>query len=225
MVDVEERALRALEEDAFFCRRGVVQHLYGVGHVRLEAARGLEDALHCALDADRFCAERLEQYVVPPDALLQLSGKAFRVEDAAHAQADAGDLVAVSRPNAAQGGADLAFALERLAGGVERLVIRENHVGGVADVQPPGGIDAGLFQAVDLLHQADGIDHDTVADDADGVFAKNAGGDEVQDVLRPADDDRVARVGAALGAHDDVRLLGQEVDDLALALVAPLGAH
>ena len=37
-------------------------------------------------------------------------------------------------------------------------------------------------------------------------------------------DDRVAGVVAALEADDDVGLLGEQVDDLALALVAPLGA-
>ena len=152
-------------------------------------------------------------------------GEAFRVEDAAHAQAGAIDLVAVSRADAAQGGANFALALEGFADGVKRLVVREHHVGGVADVQAAGGIDAGFFQAINFLEQADGVDDDAVADDAGGAPAKDAGGDEVQDVFGPADDDRVAGVGAALGAHDDVGLLGQEIDDLALTLVAPLGAH
>ena len=39
-----------------------------------------------------------------------------------------------------------------------------------------------------------------------------------------ADDDRVPGVRAALVAADDVRLLRKQVDDLALALVAPLRA-
>ena len=64
-----------------------------------------------------------------------------------------------------------------------------------------------------------------VADDAGGAPAKDTGGDEVQDVFGSADDDRVASVGAALGSHDDVSLLGQEIDDLALTLVAPLDAY
>ena len=38
------------------------------------------------------------------------------------------------------------------------------------------------------------------------------------------DDDRVAGVGAAVVAHDHVEVLGQPVDDLALALIAPLQA-
>ena len=43
-------------------------------------------------------------------------------------------------------------------------------------------------------------------------------------VLRAADDERVPGVVAALEAHDALRVLGQPVDDLALAFVAPLGA-
>jgi hypothetical protein len=37
--------------------------------------------------------------------------------------------------------------------------------------------------------------------------------------------DRVPRIVAALKAHDGVDLLGEQVGDLALTLVAPLGAH
>ena len=36
-------------------------------------------------------------------------------------------------------------------------------------------------------------------------------------------DNRVARVIAPLRAHDDVRVLGEKIDDLAFAFVAPLG--
>ena len=46
----------------------------------------------------------------------------------------------------------------------------------------------------------------------------------MQDVFLAADDDGVPGVVAALGAHDDVRLLGEHVDDFAFAFVAPLGA-
>jgi len=35
----------------------------------------------------------------------------------------------------------------------------------------------------------------------------------------------VAGVVPALGAHDDLRLLGEDVNDLSLALVAPLDAN
>lgn len=47
----------------------------------------------------------------------------------------------------------------------------------------------------------------------------------MQDVLGLADNDRVSGVSSALGSGDDVRLFGHEIDDLALTLVAPLGAN
>ena len=43
-------------------------------------------------------------------------------------------------------------------------------------------------------------------------------------VLRAVDDERVAGVVAALEAHDAGDAVGQQIDDLALAFVAPLGA-
>jgi hypothetical protein len=46
----------------------------------------------------------------------------------------------------------------------------------------------------------------------------------VQNVFLLADEDRVARVIAALRAHDDVGLFGEDVDNFAFAFIAPLGA-
>ena len=56
------------------------------------------------------------------------------------------------------------------------------------------------------------------------VLAQDAGRHEVQDVFLFADEDGVAGVVAAGVADDDVRLLGQHVNDFAFAFVAPLGA-
>ena len=49
-------------------------------------------------------------------------------------------------------------------------------------------------------------------------------GIELEGVALTADHDGVAGVVAALVAHDVAVLLGEQVDDLGLALVAPLGA-
>ena len=53
---------------------------------------------------------------------------------------------------------------------------------------------------------------------------EDAGRNQAQHRLAAADDERVPGVVAALEAHDALRVLGQPVDDLALALVAPLGS-
>ena len=76
---------------------------------------------------------------------------------------------------------------------------------------------------VDLGQQRLGIDHHAVADDAE-LAAHHAGGQQRQLVGLVADHQRVAGVVAALEAHHDVGAAGEPVDDLALALVAPLGA-
>ena len=56
------------------------------------------------------------------------------------------------------------------------------------------------------------------------VVAQDPRGNQVQHRLLAADHQRVAGVVAALEAHHALRAVGQPVDDLALALVAPLGA-
>src|SRR3546814_23819 len=64
-----------------------------------------------------------------------------------------------------------------------------------------------------------------VAVQAQRVVAQDARGDQVQHGLLAADHQRVAGVVAALEAHHRADVLRQQVDDLALALVAPLRAE
>ena len=68
------------------------------------------------------------------------------------------------------------------------------------------------------------VEHDAVADDAFAAGAEDAAGDELQDKLLAVDDDGVAGVVAAGVAGDDVELFAEDVDDLALAFIAPLGS-
>ena len=76
----------------------------------------------------------------------------------------------------------------------------------------------------DLAEQVLRIDDDAVADVAGDALAHDPRRDQLQRRLDAVDDERVAGVVAALEAHDRLRVVGEPVDDLALALVAPLGA-
>ena len=78
-----------------------------------------------------------------------------------------------------------------------------------------------LFQ---FREQMVGIEHHAVADDADDPRMQDAGGNLLEDELAVADDDGMSGVGAALVADDQVGPLREDVDELALALVAPLSA-
>ena len=86
-------------------------------------------------------------------------------------------------------------------------------------------IDAGGFEFGDFLLQRAGVQHHAVADQAQRVGTQDAGGNQVQYGFLAVDDQRVAGVVAALEAHDRTDFLGEQIDDLALAFIAPLGTE
>ena len=82
--------------------------------------------------------------------------------------------------------------------------------------------DAAGDQAVDLAQQAGRIEHHAAGHHALDLGAEDAAGDQRQLEGLAAGDHGMAGVGPALVADDDIVLLGQQIDDLALGLVAPL---
>ena len=79
-----------------------------------------------------------------------------------------------------------------------------------------------LRQAVDLAQQAGGIQHHAGGDDALHLGPEDAAGHQRELEGLAVADDGMAGVGPALVADDDIVLFGQQVDDLAFGLVAPL---
>jgi len=108
---------------------------------------------------------------------------------------------------------------------VQGDVVRHDQRRRRADLQARTHLDAVALELGDLLLQGRRVQHHAVADQAQRVGAQDAGRDQVQHGLLAADDQGVAGVVAALEAHDRADFLGQQVDDLALALVAPLRAQ
>ena len=108
---------------------------------------------------------------------------------------------------------------------VERDVIRhdERRVGGDAKALFDVGHAHGN-EFVDFTEERFRREHDAVAEVADAVGMHDARGDQAEDGLLAVDDERVTRVVTAVEAHDAVGLLGEPVNDLALAFVAPLSA-
>ena len=68
------------------------------------------------------------------------------------------------------------------------------------------------------------VEDHTVADDRELAAAHHAGRQQRQLVDLAIDHQRVAGIVAALETHHDIGALGQPVDDLAFALIAPLRA-
>ena len=104
-------------------------------------------------------------------------------------------------------------------------MVRQDQVGAIADEQPPLDIDAEALQLVHFGEERRRVDDDAVADQAGDAGMQDARGNQVEHELLAADVDGVAGVVAALVAADDREVRGQQIDDLALAFVAPLGAQ
>jgi hypothetical protein len=64
-----------------------------------------------------------------------------------------------------------------------------------------------------------------VTDQAQRIVTQDAGRNQVQHRLLAGDDEGVAGVVAALEAHHGANFLGEQIDDLALAFVAPLSTQ
>ena len=224
VVDIEERALRAFKQNIRAVADLFVQQDDGVLHERLQVFARLIVFRKYRLERKRFGAERFEDDVVFLDAGGKFGFEFDRINQVADAQADAGGLVAVSGADAALGGADLVFALEHFAGAVQLAMIREHDVRRLAEHKIlRRDLDAVFLEAFHFADEADGVEHDAVADDAQLVFAQDAGRDKVKHGLLAIDDDGVTGVVAAGVADDDFRRLGEDVDDFAFAFVAPLG--
>ena len=92
-----------------------------------------------------------------------------------------------------------------------------------AHAQPVADVDAALGQPLHLAPQHERVDHHAVAERTDRVLVQHAAGHQVERERLPGVDDRMPGVVATLVANDQVGPLGEQVDQLALALVAPLG--
>jgi hypothetical protein len=223
VVEVEQRSLRALEQDAVAAPERLVDEQRRVGDVRSQPLRERLVRRRDLLQLERLVlVHTLEPEVLLHERRLDLLAQDLRVEQVLHADPEPGRLVGVRGPDPAPRRPDLQLPEPPLARAVDRDVPRHDQVRVARDPQRRGGDAAGL-EPVDLLQQ-----HLRVDDAAGAEHARLAGedpGGKVAELERLAvDDDRVPGVRPALVAADDVAVLREQVDDLALPLVAPLRA-
>lgn len=98
--------------------------------------------------------------------------------------------------------------------------------GPVADLQIVGGDGHSLAHHIlHLVVQAFAVQGYAVAQNVYHALTEDAGGQQVQGKLALFVDNSVAGVAAALVAHHDVVLAGEQVHHAALSLVAPVDAY
>ena len=100
-------------------------------------------------------------------------------------------------------------------------VVGHDDVGALADEEAVQ-VHAKLAQRLHLVEQAARVHHDAVADDAGDVGMQDAGGHEMEGELLLAMDDAVARVAAALIAHD---IVGARSASSSMILPLPSSPH
>jgi hypothetical protein len=102
--------------------------------------------------------------------------------------------------------------------------MRQQELGAQAHADASLEVDAAHAEGVVLLEEPLDVEHHAVAEEAALAVVENARRDLVKDELVVLHLHGVAGVGPALVARDDVDVLGKNVYDLSLPLVAPLAA-
>ncbi len=224
MVDIEHDALRALIEDAAVLAAQIVEAAPDDVGEGQDARGDLQQVGQQLLPVDFGQAQAAQQRVVMGQQTLDLGLQDGLVGQIAHTDRAARHLVLIGRADAATRGADLRPARGFLAGAIDQAMQRQDQRGVLGDLQHlRRDGDAQALDAGDLVHQRPGIDHHAIADN--GHFtAHDARGQQRQLVDLAVDHQRMAGIVAALETHHHIGALGQPIDDLAFAFIAPLGA-
>jgi hypothetical protein len=216
--EVEQRRLAPLAEDDLAGVERLVDH---EGRVRYVGAQALRETLvgrRDLLEVEPLgLVDALEPEVLLVERDLDLLAQDVRVEEILDADPDPRGLVRIGGPDPALGRADL-----ELPQAVLRVLV-DRQVPGHDQVRVAGEVEHRVVAPVlvELGDQHLRIDDAAVADDAG--LAEDDPARNLADLEDHAiGDDGVPGVRATLVTADEVGVLREQVDDLALALVAPL---
>jgi hypothetical protein len=223
MVEIESRTLRTLQEDPLTADKCFID-------LDPRIDREGEDPLP---ERHAFVELRRQSRVLPlPQGgkalegplvtLLEQSGKASLVQGIDDTDSAASNFLLVCRTDPPSGRPDLLLGLS-LRRHIEGAMIGEKEVGATAHPDPPCQIDPTCGKRVILLKELDQVENDAIPEEAPLPRVEDPGRDLMEDEALLANLHRVPGIGAALIAGHNVHLLRQDVDNLPLPLVAPLG--
>ena len=149
MVEVEQRALGALEQDVLAARQGGLDEPGRVVEVLAQPLAPGHRQLDQRFDGEGGPAHRSEHEVLVGQDALEPLVQDRPVEEVLHAQADPPGTIAVGRPDPATGRADLGRREPVLVALIERDVVRHDHVRAAADPDA-GDVDPALGEHVEL---------------------------------------------------------------------------
>ena len=154
MVDIEQRALRALEQQRLAARARFLQQRGDVRDHRLQLRGEPQRLVERRRERHGIALEILREHeVVIFEQRRELCREPVRVEEVLQPDRAAGDLVLVRGPDAAAGGADLRIAHRAFARLVERDVAREDQRTRGRDLETRPDADARALELADFLQQ------------------------------------------------------------------------
>jgi hypothetical protein len=101
-------------------------------------------------------------------------------------------------------------------------VVGKNNVSVVTDDQIIRYPEAAGLEVFDFFKEPRRIDDDSITDDGAQMGLENTGWEQRELVGFAVSHHGVARVGAPVEANNDIMLIGEEIDNFAFGLVAPL---
>ena len=138
VVDVQQRALRALEHHALAFADRLIQQRGRVGHIGSHLLRRGRVLVINLRRVERVGAEkRMGDRILLPAGVLDMRFQNFGVQQVHHAQTVAVHLVFVRRPDAAAGRADLCPSRRALARQLDHPVIGQDHLRAIGDEELP----------------------------------------------------------------------------------------
>src|SRR5450759_2073209 len=221
VIDVEDRALRTLEQHrgtADYRAMDLETHVFG------KREQSLREALQNSqrvVDVRALRARHRELDVGVRDSTLDQLSQPLRIPQVEDADPAPPKFVLVCRADPASRRADL-LAGRALA--VDQLVIRQHEMGAIAHIQASLNVDAIRNELVYLREQRLDVQNDSIANRTTYARVENSARNLVEDERLVADVHGVAGIGAALIANYPVGALREDINELALAFVSPLGA-
>jgi len=226
VVQVEQRSLRALEEHTLSAVHLGIQIRLDIGK-KWHDLRGEFEALVSHGNRIKRCTpkQRGGNAILFRDDLAAAAAEQLRAAEVPRPQPAATRFILVGRANPLGRRADFPYASRLFRGNVVSPMVRQYKVSPVADHQASVHTHTVCLNGFNLTQQSFGINYDPVSDDRGLVLPHDACGEKLEDILLAANVDGMARIRAALVSSHDVKVLGQSIDDFALAFVAPLSAH
>ena len=147
-----------------------------------------------------------------------------RVPKVAESEAPAGSLVCVGRADAPARGADPMLAEPDLLARLDRPVHRQDDLGPVGEQQVRRGVPSRASEHLHLLEERERVHHTAVPNDGPDSRMEDSGRKEVQDELPTSGHHRMPGIVATAEADHRVETGSEEIDELPLPFITPLGA-